>query len=146
MDDQIPPLTSPDDLPPLRTQEDLHRVWRMLMGPLGFGGHSLWMLVLDDDAQPTPALLQIEELPPVPTMDIRRDLEKFLVHLLPELEGTVVFLLTRPGRTPLTAGERRWAQLLMELVRGAKLPVWPVHRANDVELLVISPDDLAASA
>ncbi len=146
MDDQIPPLTSPDDLPPVRTQEDLHRVWRMLMGPLGFGGHSLWMLVLDEDARPTPALLQIEDLPPLPTLEQRRDMERFLAQLLPDRRGTVVFLLTRPGPTPITAGERRWAQALMEVVRRAKLPTWPVHRANDLELVVIAPDDLAATA
>ena len=146
MDDHIPPLTSPDDLPPLRTQEDLHEVWRMLMGPLGFGGHSLWMLVLDDDARPTSALLQIEDLPPLPTNDVARNMKQFLAHLLPHRQGTAVFLLTRPGRTPVTAGERRWAEFLTDLVCDAKLPTWPVHRANDVELVVIAPDDLAAIA
>ena len=146
MDDDIPPLTCPDDLPPIRNQEDLHRVWRMLMGPLGFGGRSLWMLVLDEDARPTLALLQVDELPPTPDPQIRKDLERFLAHLLPDRDGTPVFLLTRPGRTPITDGERRWAQLLMEIVRRAKLEMWPVHRANDMELVVIAPDDLAAIA
>lgn len=146
MDDDIPPITSPDDLPPVRTQEDLHRVWRMLMGPLGFGGRSLWLLVLDENSRPTPALLQIEDLAPLPSRETRTDLKRFLGHLLPDRDGTAVFLLTRPGRAPITAGDRRWAQLLMEVVRRAKLPTWPVHCANDVELVVIAPDDLAAIA
>jgi hypothetical protein len=58
----------------------------------------------------------------------------------------VVFLLTRPGRAEITAGERRWAQALADVVRRAGLRPWPVHRANDHELVVIAPDDLAASA
>jgi hypothetical protein len=145
MDDDIPTLTSPGDIPPVRTQEDLHRVWRMLMGPLGFGGHSLWILLLDYAGRPTPTLVQIEDLPPLPGPEVHANMEQFLTHLLPEGHGTAAFLLTRPGRTPITPGERRWARILVEVVRGAKLPVWPVHRANDLDLVVIAPDDLAAT-
>lgn len=146
MDDNIPPLTSPTDLPPIRTQEDLHRVWRMLMGPLGFGGHSLWVLLLDEDARATPALVQIEELPPLPDLRMREQLVRFLHHLVDGSEGSVVFLLTRPGRTGITVGERRWARALGDVARRAGLQPWPVHRANDHELVVVAPDDLAASA
>ena len=146
MDDTIPPLTSPDDLPAIRTQADLSRTWRMLMGPLGFGGHSLWVLLLDEDARATPALVQIEDLPPLPDLKMRENLERFVLHLIDGVEGSVVFLLTRPGRTGITAGERRWAQALNEVVRRAGLRPWPVHRANDHELVVVAPDDLAAIA
>ena len=53
----IPPLLSPDQMPPIRSQDDLHRHWRALMGPLGFSGRQLWLNVLGADRRPTPVLL-----------------------------------------------------------------------------------------
>ena len=88
---------------------------------------------------------QIEDLPPLPTLDVRQRIKQFLGHLLPDRHGTAVFLLSRPGRTSIDAGERRWAQFLLETVRRANLPTGPVHLANDLEL-VVAPDDLAATA
>jgi hypothetical protein len=38
--------------PFVRSQSDLHAVWKELMGPWGFGGHSLWLLVIDADDRP----------------------------------------------------------------------------------------------
>lgn len=146
MDDDLSPHTSPADVPPIRTQQDLHRLWRLLMGPLGFGGRSLWVLPLDPDGRATPTLLQIEDLPPLPDLAIRDNLKRFLQHLVQEGDGSVAFLLSRPGRGGITAGDRRWAHVLGEVVRSAGLPSWPVHRADDLELVVVAPDDLAASA
>jgi hypothetical protein len=139
-------ISSPDDFPPITSQDDLHGLWQTLMGPLGFGGHSLWLLLLDGDRRPTPTLLQIEDPPPLPDLKVRSNLTDFLAHLVSPGDGSVAFLLTRPGRTPITAGERQWAQALGDVVRRAGLPSWPVHRANDLELVAITPDDLAASA
>lgn len=139
-------LTSPSDLPPVRTQADLHRLWCTLMGPLGFGGRSLWVHLLDDDGQPTPVILQIEDLPPLPDREMGDRLRHFLRHLADEHAGSIAFLLTRPGRSGITAGDRRWAQLLDDVVRRSRFRSWPVHRANDEELVVVAPDDLATSA
>ena len=36
--------------PTVRTQAELERVWRHLMEPLGFGGHSLWLMVIEPTA------------------------------------------------------------------------------------------------
>ena len=145
MDDDIPPLTSPDDLPLVRTQEDLHRLWRMLMGPLGFGGRSLWVHLLDDEGLSTPLILQIEDLPSRPDLQIREQMQRFLQHLVQEEGGSIAFLLTGPGRSGITPGERQWGQALAEIVRRMGLRPWPVHRANDEELVVMAPDDLAAT-
>ena len=152
MDDEIPPLTRPSDLPPVRTQDDLRRLWRMLMGPLGFGGRSLWLLVLDADDRPTPYILQIEDLPrrPDPTQveDVVRLCQEALCDPSSRTPNgaSVVFLLTRPGRRGLTSDEILWARDLHRAVRRAGLPMWPLHRANDEELVAFTPDDLAATA
>ena len=148
MDDEIPPLTHPDNLPPVRSQDDLRRLWRMLMGPLGFGGRSLWLLVLDADDRPTPLILQIEDLPRRPDPGQLSGVVRVCQDVLREqvIGGSVVFLLTRPGQRGVTPDEAVWARDLHQAVRKAGLPVWPLHRANDDELCAFAPDDLAASA
>jgi hypothetical protein len=44
--------------PVIRSQADLEALWKKLMGPGGFGGLSLWMLLIDDEI----ALPQITEI------------------------------------------------------------------------------------
>ena len=143
--DAIPPLTRPEDMPPIRSQTDLHRMWRSLMGPLGFGGRSLWIAVLDEHGRPTPRLLQVDEMPPRPDPEIQRGLVT-VVSSVVENAGQVAFLLSRPGEDGLTDEDRAWATMLQDVERQAGAPVWPVHMANDRALVVIAPDDLAASA
>jgi hypothetical protein len=143
--DAIPPLTRPEDMPPVRSQTDLHRMWRSLMGPLGFGGRSLWLAVLDEHGRPTPRLLQVDEMPPRPDPDMQTSLVR-VVSSMAEGAGQVVFLVSRPGGDGLTEDDLAWASMLQGAARRAGVPVWPVHRANDRALLVVTPDDLAASA
>ncbi|MGZ5409007.1 MAG: hypothetical protein ACXWDJ_03280 [Aeromicrobium sp.] len=50
MTDYISPLRRPEDTPPIRTQDDLCRQWRSLMGKLGFSQRYLWALILDPTA------------------------------------------------------------------------------------------------
>ena len=47
--------------PTVRSQADLEAVWKHLMGPWGFGGHSVWMLVIDADDRPFPHITEITE-------------------------------------------------------------------------------------
>jgi hypothetical protein len=143
--DAIPPLTRPEDMPPIRSQADLQRTWRSLMGPLGFAGRSLWLLVLDEHRRPTPVVLQVEELPPRPDPEVQSALVS-VVSSVVEDAGQVAFLLARPGDDGLTEEDGAWATMLQEVARQAGAPVWAVHRANDRALLAIAPDDLAASA
>ena len=145
--DEIPALTNPENMPPVRTQADLHRLWRALMGPLGFGGRTLWLLLLEEDGQPTKHLVQIEDLPRSPDASERDNFAHFVGDLYRELGPCqLAFLLSRPGRDGLTDGDRGWASLLDGILRREGLPCWPMHRANDRELVVVAPDDLAASA
>ena len=143
MSHDIPPMRAPEDIPPVHTQADLEQLWRMLMGPLGFGHRALWLQVLDSDHRTTPVLLQIEDVPRIPTDGGLDRLLEMTSHFL-EPGWSVAFLLTGPGRRGLTPEVRAWARGLLAAVQRAGLPVWPVHRANDVELAVCAVDDLAA--
>jgi hypothetical protein len=97
--------------PVIRTQSDLERVWRQLMQPLGFGGHSLWFMLIREDDQPVPGLTEIEDSEEVVSADELAALGELLASLMKAVApgGRVAFLLTRPGRDGVTARDRDWA-------------------------------------
>ena len=55
--------------PTIHSQQDLEDVWRRLMGPLGFSGRSLWLMLVDADGHPVPHLSQIEQADTPPELD-----------------------------------------------------------------------------
>jgi hypothetical protein len=118
------------------------------MGPLGFGRRLLWLQLFDSGGRCTPLLPTIEDLPPFPDEECFDQVLTFVQRLL-DAEvpgGSVAFLLSRPGRAGLSAGDRRWAAGLTRAARRLGVRSWPVHLANDQELRVFTDDDLAASA
>ena len=144
-DEDIPPLKSPEEMEPVRTDADLRERWRSLMGRLGFGGYSLWLNLVDADGRMTPVLTQIEELDAPPDEIGLDNLMRMCRHLVDEFApgGRVAFLLTRPGSAGLTDWDRAWGNALLQGARRHAVPLWPVHRANDEVLRVMAPDDLS---
>ncbi len=143
MDANIPSLRRPEEMRPVRTQIDLYRHWRALMGELGFSETVLWWLFFDADGRALPPIQQIGDLPDVPD-------EHRLTNLLLVCEdvieaiapgGSVAFLRSRPGRAGLTASDRQWASRLTAAARKSKVRCHPFHTANDEELRVFTPDD-----
>ncbi len=108
-----------DQMPPVRSQDDLDRHWRALMGKLGFAH------------RPEPTTLT--------------NLMDLLGRLLgDEPSGTVAFLLARPGLDPITPADRDWAAALTRAAAVAGVPIEPVHLATDHAVRVFAPDDLAS--
>jgi hypothetical protein len=70
MDDDIPPLLPPEDMPPVNSQADLHRFWRALMGPLGFGRRTLWLVFVATDGTVEPMVAPIDDIPEHPEDDL----------------------------------------------------------------------------
>jgi hypothetical protein len=146
MDDDIPPLLPIHEVPPLRTQADLHRQWRAMMGALGFSGRRLWLLFLAPDDRPTEFLMQIDDVPDQPN---EADLDSLLrmcreirtVHHL----GRLALLLSRPGEGTVRASDRRWGRALLDAGRRADLPLAPVHLATDDAVVPLTADDLIAA-
>ncbi len=144
IDDNIPALTRPEDMPPVRTQTDLWRHWRTLMGPLGFSERLLWLCFLSADGRIAPVLPQINDVPDQPD----RPLVDSLIQICSRICGdfgveSVAVLLSRPGRAGVTPGEISWAQQLDAAATAAGVSLWPMHVANDHELVTVTPDDLA---
>lgn len=132
-----PPLLPADEMPPIVDQASLEHTWRALMGELGFADPQLWMLFVQD--RRVRNLGKIEDVPADPSPDQTQAVLRLLGHLSAD-PTFCAFLYARPGQAGLTPGDLAWA-------RGLTRPGgWPVHVANDVELKVVSPDDLAAAS
>lgn len=117
---------------------------RLLMGPLGFGARRLWVTFTDADGRVSPALPQIEDLPARADIPFCDGLMVMLDHLREFFaDGAVALLYTRPGAGAMNGDDRSWARGLTAAARAAGIDLWPVHFANDEELLVFAPDDLA---
>ncbi len=114
-DDDIPPLRRPEDMPPVGTQADLWRHWRALMDPLGFSERLLWITFFTADGRATPVLQQVSDLPRTPEPAMLDSLMFVLREVCDGLgDGSAALLISRPGRSGITAAERTWAQRLTE--------------------------------
>jgi hypothetical protein len=140
-------LVPVEAMPPVRTDRDIYHVWRLLMGPLGFGCRRLWVTLTETDGRVSPVLQQIEDVPRRISPAECGGVMTMLDGLRPLFTGGAVALLySRPGRRPMDDDDRSWARSLSRAARSAEVPLWPVHFANDEELLVFAPDDLTGAA
>jgi hypothetical protein len=129
--------------PVVRTQIDLERMWRRLMSPLGFGGHTLWMVVIQDD-RPVPQVMEIVEAGEPPKVEDVVSFAGLLERLaMPGLR--FAFLRSRPGSGRPDPVDRAWARALHDAGRRAGAVVDVVHLAHDDDVLPIVLDDLLAA-
>lgn len=142
----IPPLRPPEDTPPIKTQDDLCRFWRMLMGELGFSQRYLWAVILDSQGAVLPQVFQIAQCPAKPDRLMLRNLmQAFRTVFDDDTDAySVALLWSRPGKAATSNQDIDWANTIREAARGALVPIWPVHLANDFDLRVFAPDELAA--
>jgi hypothetical protein len=145
----VPPRRRPEDMPPVRSQADLHRHWRALMGELGFAQSRLYLQFFTIDGRCTPLILDITDLPDLPDDRMADALMRFCSEALDHLGQPgmrVGILYARPGgRLPRTA-DLAWARLVTEGARRHGVPILPVHVANDEEVTVVTPDELVRPA
>ena len=137
MTDHIESLVPADLLPPVRTQADLHLLWRRLMGELGFAAPQIWVLLLRDGRLIRP--IKLEQMPAHPTPDAAANIGR-LVEMVQGLDAGALdcaFLFARPGGPTRTPSDLAWARLL------APHSPWPIHLANDHDLTVVAGDDVA---
>lgn len=106
------------------TAQDLATFWSALMGEGGFDRRTLWLVFLDDDGRPVPAVVPIDDIPQDPSPADITSFGHFFEHL--DSYGTPVLLLSRPGPGAVQEQDRRWARALAPFVRQ-----WPVHLATE---------------
>ena len=128
--------------PIVRSQSDLEAVWKHLMGPWGFGGHSVWLLVIDSDDRPFPQITEITEALEPPDEEAVSSLATVLSGLAAD-GRRFAFLRSRPGHGGVTDDDRSWARALYDAGREAGVPVEVVHRACDDDLVALPMDEVA---
>jgi hypothetical protein len=128
--------------PVVRSQSDLEAVWKHLMGPWGFGGHSVWLLVIDSDDRPFPQITELTEALEPPDDETVSSLATVLTGLAAD-GRRFAFLRSRPGHGGVTDDDRAWARSLYDAGRRAGVPVEVVHRACDDDLVAVPMDEVA---
>lgn len=130
--------------PIIRTQADLELAWRQLMSPLGFGRHSIWMMLVDTDDRPVPQITEIEDADEPPTPEQTETMSGFFGRLVTDVcpGARLAFLRSRPGGGGANADDRAWAQSLYDAARLAGVPIEVVHLATDHDVVAIPLDDL----
>ena len=143
--DDTSPLP-PDQHQPVRTQSDLRRLWRALIGDRPAADRRLWLLFLDPDDRPVGPLVVVDDLPDGPYDVPVDDLVDVCRDILdgPGVGGSVAMLVSRPGRGPWHVADRAWGRFLTAASHRIGGRVWPAHQANDVELSVVLHDPMAA--
>lgn len=129
----------------MRTSAELTELWEDMMGEGGFGTRRVWHIFLDRDGRLNPTVVPIDDLPPEPDDTFVGNLAHIMRKVLADSPGdTVAVLLSRPGPAQMTAGDRRWARVLLAAF-GPELCPWPVHLATCDRVQVFAPDDLIAA-
>jgi hypothetical protein len=130
----------------IRTQDDLQRMWELLMRPLGFRSTSLWVTFIGSDDRPTRFLIEVAESEQVPEPREVANLYDVLRQVIDDDpdDVSVAFLITRPGRDGTRPSDRELSSRLLAGAAAAGVAVRPIHVADDVAVRAITPDDLAA--
>jgi hypothetical protein len=128
--------------PLVRSQVDLERMWRTLMSPLGFSGHTLWLVVIQGD-RPVPQVMEIVEAGEPPEAEDVDAFAQVLEHLV-EPDTRFAFLRSRPGGGRPDVVDRAWARALYDAGRQSGAVIDVVHVAHDHDVLPIAVDDLLA--
>jgi hypothetical protein len=140
----VPPLPSPDRLPAVHSDDDLLDRWRLLMGPWGFGQHTLWLAWFDADDRQLPALMPLDGVPASPNADLVKPLLPFLASLYHGLDAAwLAMALGRPGPGLISAGDRAWARALDVATLGAHgIRSRPLYLATENRVRPLVLDDL----
>lgn len=129
----------------ITTQTELYEMWRTLMGPLGFGGRSLWLVFIARDGVPIRKITKVEDLTEIPDPELALRLMSVCADVAGDSGERLAVLHSRPGHGPLSEHDRAWARVLLDAANAADVSLLPLHRANDENLVVVAPDDLARS-
>lgn len=108
----------------------------------GFGRRSLWLIFLDKDGHQSDLIVPIDDIPILPNSRDVAAIADLVARIRDEVGvSDVPMLISRPGSSEMTEGDRRWAVALTEALRGQH-PRWPIHLATRDRVQVFAADDL----
>ncbi|MFC6706741.1 hypothetical protein [Flexivirga alba] len=138
-------MTTSPERKPIRTEHDLFERWEDLMGSGGFGLRSLWLIFLDEEGRQSDLIVPIDDIPMLPDPRDVGAITDLIARIREEVGvAEVPMLISRPGPSEMTEGDRRWAAALTVALRDQH-PRWPIHLATRNRLQVFAADDLLGS-
>lgn len=142
------PSDSPDPLDALVIDDPIRllRAWRHLLRPERLAASTLWLLLIDAYDQPLPGLIEVEDVPELPSPDELDALIQMLRHFVEDEGGRVAMARSRPGGHPADATDRRWAAEFHAACRRGGVSSDVVHLATPDRIVPLPADDLPASA
>ncbi|WP_146202609.1 hypothetical protein [Branchiibius hedensis] len=133
-------LTRPEETF-VRSDADLLRTWRNLMGPFGFSKRSLWLIFIDEDSSVLPTILPIDGIPVEPDERMVRNLAMIVRESIRQTSPTcVALLLSRPGKGVVLKNDRRWAAHLKATFDETLMP-WSIHLATNDGIQRLAVDE-----
>lgn len=112
------------------------------MGPGGFDRRSLWLIFLDEDGHQSDLIVPIDDIPMLPDARDIVSITDLIARIRDEVGiAQVPMLISRPGPSAMTEGDRRWAVALTAALRDQH-PRWPIHLATRDRVQVFAADDL----
>ena len=142
-DGPIVPLTKPENMPPVLSNEDLRQRWRSLMGDGGFGRTSLYLIWFEPSGRQMPLVMPIDDLDESFDQAGARQLmwvAENAVKDVPDLSLAMAF--TRPGSSMITERDRLWGRALQEAIAATPIKVWPLHLCTENVVRPLTGDDL----
>ncbi len=139
----------PDDRvfrPRIRSQAGLEQLWRVLLEPLGFAGHSVWLMAIDRTGRPVPELLEVADVGRAPGPRSTPLLAAFVRDQVARLApgGRAALLRSRPGGGRAGPDDLAWASVLHAACAAAGVPAEVVHLATDEDVRPVPLDALLA--
>ncbi len=134
----IPPADTATD--PIQSPADLRQRWRALMGRLGFDERLLRFVFIGPDRRMIKVLSDVPiggRAQPGLVRDLMAALSEILADRAPGT--TLALLLTRPGVGAISETDRAWSTLLTEAAVALGVPIEPIFRAHDEDLVLVEP-------
>lgn len=109
-------MTNPPGLAPVHTEDDVLRRVDQLIEPDMRRRQSLWLFFLDRNQQQLPVVVPIDDVPDDPDPELVGNLCFIVSEVLGDSEpqGSVVFVLTRPGPVMPEEPDRTWRDRLRD--------------------------------
>jgi hypothetical protein len=132
--------------PVIDSQSALADAWSHLMGPWGFGGYSVWMMLIVGD-RPVPQLLEIKECEDAPDDQAVDGLAQVLRSLAESFPADlrVAFLCAREGADRVQPQDRAWASGLAAAAHRAGVGSEVAHLATQGAVRPIPADEIGLS-
>lgn len=141
-------MTNTPFRPVLRSQSDVHAMWRAIIDPLGWHSHRLYVVLIDTDGRPLPLIHEVddirERMPADEADSIIRAFRLAQREAVPD--GRCALLYCRPGAGGVNLADRLACLRLYAAAQIHRLPVEVIHVATDTEIVPVPLDEVPAAA